>query len=49
MKNITYGGELGEMQNIKYDIKKQDGFSLATVTFPNLNIYGLAKIELEQD
>ena len=49
VKNITYGGELGAMQNLKYEIKKQDGFSLATVTFPNLNIYGLAKIELEQD
>ena len=49
VKNITYNGELKEMQNLKYDIQKQEGFSLATFTLPNLNIYGLAKIELDQE
>lgn len=49
IKNITYSGELGEMQNLKYDIQKKDDYSLVKVTFPRLNIYGLAKIELKQD
>jgi len=49
VKNITYGGELKEMQKLKYDIREKDGISLMTVTFPGLNIYGLAKIELEQN
>jgi len=47
VKNITYSGELGEMQKLKYDIQEQDGIYVATVTFPGLNIYGLAKIEME--
>jgi hypothetical protein len=47
VKNITYSGELGEMQNLKYDIEESNGKIMATVTFPSLNIYGLAKIELE--
>ena len=47
IKKITYGGELGEMQNLKYDLQQKDGFTMAMVTFPRLNIYGLAKIELE--
>ena len=47
VKNITYDGELKDMQNLKYDIQKKDGYSVATVTFPSLNIYGLAKVELE--
>lgn len=47
VKNITYSGELGEMKNLKYDIDESNGKIMATVTFPGLNIYGLAKIELE--
>ncbi|MGB5893356.1 MAG: hypothetical protein WBG58_04200 [Ignavibacteriaceae bacterium] len=47
VKNITYSGELGEMQNLKYDIKESNGKIMANVTFPSLNIYGLAKIEFE--
>lgn len=47
VKNITYSGELGEMQSIKYDIEEKNGSSIAIVTFPELNIYGLAKVELE--
>lgn len=47
IKDVTYSGELGDMKKLKYDVQTQDGISLATITFPNLNIYGLAKIELE--
>ncbi len=47
VKNITYSGDLGEMQNLKYDIKESNGKIMANVTFPSLNIYGLAKIEFE--
>jgi len=47
VKNISYSGELEKMQNLIYDIREQDGVSLVTVTFPILDIYGLAKIELE--
>jgi hypothetical protein len=47
VKNITYSGELKEMQNLKYDIEESNGKIMATVTFPSLNIYGLAKIEFE--
>ena len=47
VKNITYSGELGEMQNLKFDIEESNGKILVNVTFPSLNIYGLAKIELE--
>jgi hypothetical protein len=47
VKNITYNGELGEMQNLKYDIEESKGKTMVTITFPSLNIYGLAKIELE--
>ena len=47
VKNITYSGELGEMQNLKFDIEESNGKRLVNVTFPSLNIYGLAKIELE--
>ena len=47
VKNITYSGELGEMQNLKFDIEESKGKTMVTVTFPSLNIYGLAKIELE--
>ncbi len=49
IKNITYSGELGDMQKLKYENKKQDDANLAIFTFPKLNIYGLAKIELEED
>ncbi|MFO7447879.1 MAG: hypothetical protein R6W90_16065 [Ignavibacteriaceae bacterium] len=48
VKNISYSGELSEMKNLKYDIREQDDYSMAAVTFPGLNIYGLAKIELEK-
>lgn len=47
VKNITYSGVLGEMQNLKYDIEKRDGSSVVTITFPSVNVYGLAKVELE--
>lgn len=47
VKNITYSGVLGEMQDLKFDIEESNEKILVTVTFPNLNIYGLAKIELE--
>jgi hypothetical protein len=47
-KNIYYNGELGEMQNINYEIKEIDGNKLVSTTFPIVNIYGLAKIELEK-
>jgi len=47
VKNITYSGELGEMQNLKYDSEESNGKKIINVTFPNLNIYGLAIIELE--
>lgn len=47
VKNITYSGDLGKMQNLKFDIEESKGKTMVTVTFPSLNIYGLAKIELE--
>lgn len=49
VKNITFGGGLQEMQKLEYTVKEQEGVSLITVAFPELNIYGLAKIELEQE
>jgi len=47
VKNITYSGELGEMQNLKFDSEESNGKKMVNVTFPSLNIYGLAIIELE--
>jgi hypothetical protein len=47
IKNITYSGELAEMQNLKFDTAEIDGRTTVSVTFPSLNIYGLAKIELQ--
>lgn len=47
IKNITYSGELGEMKNLKFDSQESNGKNIVNVTFPHLNIYGLAKIELE--
>ena len=47
IKNITYSGDLEDMKNLNYNVNNQDGVSLASIVFPNLNIYGLAKIELE--
>ena len=47
VKNITYSGELVEMQNLKFDSQESNGKKMVNVTFPSLNIYGLAKIELE--
>ncbi len=47
-KNISYNGELGEMNNIEFNIEEIDGNKVLTTTFPSVNIYGLAKIELEK-
>ena len=47
VKNITYSGELGERQTLKFDNQESNGKKMVNVTFPSLNIYGLAKIELE--
>ena len=47
IKNITYSGELGEMQNLKSNSDESNRKKIVNVTFPSLNIYGLAKIELE--
>ncbi len=47
VKNITYSGELGEMKNLKFDSQESNGKKMVNVIFPSLNIYGLAKIELE--
>ena len=47
VKNITYSGELVKMQNLKFDSQESNGKKMVNVTFPSLNIYGLAKIELE--
>jgi hypothetical protein len=49
VKNINYGGNLKEMQNLKYEVHEKDGSVIADVTFPGLNIYGLAKIELKKN
>jgi len=47
IKNITFSGDLGEMKILKYDVQSKNGISLANITFPSLNIYALAKIEME--
>ena len=47
VKNITYSGKLGEMQKLNYDMEERNGGTVANVTFPGLNVYGLAKVELE--
>lgn len=47
VKNISFNGELGDMQKLKYEVKSQNDVNLVTLTFPKVNIYGLAKIELE--
>jgi hypothetical protein len=47
VKNITYSGELGERLTLKFDNQESNGKKIVNVTFPSLNIYGLAKIELE--
>jgi hypothetical protein len=45
VKGLFYSGDLGVMKELKYVNSKND--ELIYVTFPNLNIYGLARIELE--
>ncbi len=47
VRRISYDGKLGKLSEIKCKIKEFDGKRLAYATFPDLNIYGLAKIELE--
>lgn len=47
VKRILYNGKLGKLSEIKYEVKELDSKELIDVTFPDLNIYGLAKIELE--
>lgn len=47
VKRISYDGKLDKLSEIKYEVKEFDGKRLVYVTFPDLNIYGLAKIELE--
>lgn len=47
IKSITYSGDLGEMKILKYDVQSKNGRSLANITFPSINIYALAKIEME--
>lgn len=47
VKKITYSGNLGDMKVLDYEVQNEDGISMATISCPNLNIYGLAKIELE--
>ncbi len=45
IKSMSYSSDLGEMKELKYENSEND--ELINLTFPNLNIYGLAKIELE--
>ena len=47
VKKVLYNGRLGEPSELQYEMKNLDGHNLAEITFPELNIYGLAKIELE--
>jgi len=47
VKRILYSGELGALSELKYEVKNLNDHSLVNVTFPKLNIYGFALIELE--
>lgn len=45
IKSIYYSGELGDMKELKYDYSENN--NLISISFPILNIYGLARIEFE--
>jgi hypothetical protein len=47
VKHILYSGELGDLSELSYKVKSNEEGELVNVTFPMLNIYGLAIIELE--
>lgn len=45
IKSIYYSCELGDMKELKYDYSENN--NLISISFPILNIYGLARIEFE--
>jgi len=45
IKSMSYCSDLGEMKGLKYE--NSENYELVNVVFPNLNIYGLARIEFE--
>lgn len=47
VKKILYGSDLKNMNDINYEIDKFNNGNLIKVIFPVVNIYGLARIELE--
>ena len=47
VKKILYSGHLGELSELNFQTNTLNNKNLVHVTFPELNIYGLAIIELE--
>jgi hypothetical protein len=48
VKRILYNGQLGELSEVKFETSTLKNKNLVYVTFPELSIYGLAIIELEE-
>lgn len=47
VKKILYNGELADLNELDFKIKNFDNGDLVEVTFPSIDIYGFAIIELE--
>jgi len=47
VKRILYNGGLGDLYELNYEVINFNNGDLVEVTFPSLDIYGLARIELE--
>jgi hypothetical protein len=47
VKKILYNGQLGSLSVLKYEVKNSDNHQFINITFPRLDIYGLALIELQ--
>jgi len=47
VKRVLYSSDLGMMNELTYNVKSYSNGDMIEITFPHLNIYGLAGIELE--
>jgi hypothetical protein len=47
VKRILYSGELNDLYELDFEVQNFNDEDIVNVTFPNLDIYGLARIELE--
>ena len=47
VKSVKYNGQLGQMQDIPFDLIENGSRKVVKVTFPSVDIYGLAVVEFK--